>query len=43
MQVNLAAYYYDYTDKPLLGSVTDPVFGQLPRLNNAPKSRVYVI
>jgi outer membrane receptor protein involved in Fe transport len=40
-QIDASVYYYDYKDKQLLGSVSDPIFGALPRLNNAPKSRVY--
>lgn len=41
IQINSAAYYYDYKDKQLLASVKDPIFGQLPALQNAPQSRVY--
>lgn len=43
LQLNLAAYYYDYKDKQLIVSFIDPVFGVLPRLGNVPKSRVYRI
>ncbi|HVT34207.1 MAG TPA: TonB-dependent receptor [Nevskiaceae bacterium] len=41
VQINLAAFYYDYTDKQLLTKVRDPVFGPLPVLRNAPRSHVY--
>lgn len=40
LQLNAAAFYYDYTDKQILGSLNDPVFGALPALVNVPKSRV---
>lgn len=40
LQVNLAAFYYDYEDKQLLGAIIDPVFGPLPSLVNVPKSHV---
>lgn len=38
--LNLAAYYYDYTDKQIFGRVADPIFTTLPALVNAPKSEV---
>lgn len=41
MQLNGAAFYYDYKDKQLLGSAFDPIFGPGPTLVNIPKSRVY--
>lgn len=41
LQLNGAAFYYDYKDKQLLGSVSDPIFGPGPTLVNIPKSRVY--
>jgi len=41
VQLNLAAFYYDYKDKQLLTKVADPVFGPLPILRNAPRSHVY--
>lgn len=41
LQVNGAAYYYDYRDKQVLGSAPDPIFKTLRRLINVPKSRVY--
>ena len=40
-QINGAVYYYLYKDKQLLGSFPDPLFGQLPVLQNAPEARVY--
>jgi len=40
LQLNAAIFYYDYTDKQLLGAVIDPVFGPLPALVNVPKSHV---
>lgn len=36
-----SAYYYDYTDKQLLGAVLDPIFGPLNGLVNVPKSHIY--
>ena len=39
-QLNGAAFYYNYRDKQLLGNQDDFVFGPLPVLVNAPKSRV---
>ena len=41
LQLNSAAFYYDYDDKQVLGSFPDPTFGTLRRLINVPKSRVY--
>jgi len=41
MQLNAAAFYYDYTDKQILGAVADIVFGSLPALVNVPDSEVY--
>ena len=40
LQFNAAAFYYDYTDKQILGAVPDPVFGSLPALVNVPESHV---
>ncbi len=40
VQLNLAAFYYDYRDKQLFSEVLDPVFTTLTRLVNVPKSRV---
>jgi outer membrane receptor protein involved in Fe transport len=36
-----AAFYYDYSDKQLVGFGTVPVFGVVPQLVNIPASRVY--
>jgi iron complex outermembrane receptor protein len=41
VQLNGAAFYYDYTDKQILGAVADIVFGSLPALVNVPDSEVY--
>ena len=41
LSVNTAVFYYDYKNKQLLGNFADPVFGPLPKLYNAPKSRVW--
>jgi iron complex outermembrane receptor protein len=40
VQFNLAAFYYDYTDKQLRSKTIDPVFGTLDILQNIPESRV---
>jgi iron complex outermembrane recepter protein len=40
LQANGAFFYYDYTNKQILGAVSDPVFGALPALVNVPKSHV---
>jgi len=40
LQFNAAAFYYDYTDKQVLGAINDPIFGSLPSLVNVPDSRV---
>jgi outer membrane receptor protein involved in Fe transport len=37
---NGAFFYYDYTDKQILGAETDPIFGPLATLVNVPKSHV---
>jgi iron complex outermembrane receptor protein len=37
---NGAGFYYDYTDKQILGAVADQLYGALPLLVNVPKSRV---
>jgi len=41
LEITSAAFYYDYTDKQILGSVLDPFFGPLQQLVNIPKSRIY--
>ena len=40
LQLNAAAFYYDYTDKQILGAINDFVFGSLPALVNVPESHV---
>lgn len=39
--VSGAVYHYDYKDKQLLGVASYPFFGNLPKLVNIPKSRVW--
>lgn len=40
IQLNGAAFYYDYSDKQVLGSDNVPPFGTLNRLVNIPKSKI---
>lgn len=40
LELNGAAFYYDYTDKQLLGYLVVPPFGSLPSLVSIPKSKV---
>jgi iron complex outermembrane receptor protein len=40
VQLNGAAFYYDYQDKQIRGKVVDPIFDVLDTLINVPKSRV---
>lgn len=40
LQLNGAAFYYDYTDKQLRSKLVDPNFGILDTLQNIPKSDV---
>ncbi|WP_324741794.1 TonB-dependent receptor [Tsuneonella sp. CC-YZS046] len=40
LSVNMAGFYYDYTNKQLLTIFVDPIFGGLQKLQNVPKSRV---
>ena len=40
LQLNGAGFYYDYSDKQILGAVADVVYGALPALVNVPKSYV---
>lgn len=40
LQLNGAAFYYDYKDKQILGRVLDPLFGPLLKLINIPKSSI---
>ncbi len=41
VQLNAAAFYYDYKNKQVRGKIPDPVFDVLDTLVNVPKSRVY--
>jgi len=41
IQLNAAAFYYDYKDKQVRGKILDPVFDVLDTLLNIPKSRIY--
>jgi outer membrane receptor protein involved in Fe transport len=40
ISVSAAAFYYDYADKQVRGKIVDPLFGELDRLVNVPKSRI---
>lgn len=40
LQLNAAAFYYDYRNKQVQGRSPDPIFGPLSALVNIPKSRV---
>lgn len=40
LQVNLAAFHYQYNDKQIRGLIIDPIFNQLERLVNIPRSRI---
>lgn len=40
LQLNGAAFYYDYRNKQIRGRIIDPVLGGLNRLINIPKSRI---
>lgn len=40
VDLNAAAFYYDYKDKQIRGKLLDPVFGVLDALVNVPKSRI---
>ena len=41
LQLNVAGFYYDYSDKQVRGRVQDTVFGLLEKLLNVPKSYIY--
>lgn len=41
LQLNLAGFYYDYTNKQQRGRILDSVFGSLSVLVNVPKSRIW--
>lgn len=43
MQVNMAAFYYDYKDKQISTYFADPIYTALSRLDNVPKSNAYGI
>lgn len=40
VQLNGAAFYYDYVDKQIRGKVVDPIFDVLDTLINVPSSRI---
>lgn len=40
LQLNGAGFYYDYSDKQILGKVLDPFLGPLLKLVNVPKSQI---
>lgn len=40
IQFNNAAYWYDYTDQQVQSSIVDPVYGQIGKIVNAPKSTI---
>jgi iron complex outermembrane receptor protein len=40
MQLNASAFYYDYTDKQIVGYTNDPIFGLLTELVNVPESEI---
>ena len=40
MQLNAAAFYYDYQDKQIISVTNDPVFGPLAALVNVPESEI---
>ena len=41
VQLNGAAFYYDYKDKQVRGRIQDTIFGLLEKLLNVPKSYIY--
>lgn len=43
IQLNTAAFYYDYSDKQVRGKILDIVFGPLDALVNVPESKIYGI
>ncbi|WP_297799913.1 TonB-dependent receptor [uncultured Brevundimonas sp.] len=43
IQLNVAAFYYDYTDKQISVYFADPIYTALRRLQNVPESKAYGI
>ena len=41
VQLNMAAFYYDYKDKQISTYFADPIYTALARLDNVPKSEAY--
>jgi outer membrane receptor protein involved in Fe transport len=41
VRLNGATFYYDYRDQQVLGTIVDPQRGQIGRIVNAPKSKIY--
>jgi outer membrane receptor protein involved in Fe transport len=41
VNLNAAAFYYDYKDKQVRGRIADPIYGLLEKMINVPKSYVY--
>lgn len=41
VRVNGSAFYYDYRDQQVLGTIINPQRGQIGRIVNAPKSEIY--
>lgn len=41
VQLNAAAFYYDYSNKQVRGRIADNVFGLLEKMLNVPKSYIY--
>ena len=41
VQLNLSAFYYDYTNKQAYGRIQDIIFTTLTRIRNIPRSREY--
>ena len=41
VQLNAAAFYYDYSNKQVRGRIADAIFGLLEKMLNVPKSRIF--
>ena len=41
VQLNAAAFYYDYSNKQVRGRISDAIFGLLEKMLNVPKSRIF--